>query len=76
MYAKINVVHKGLVFIKITASETVTNFNDRKQERNPTPPIQPLVISFLIILFDGGYVLLGINLAKISITINVKIDLQ
>ncbi|CAK84243.1 unnamed protein product (macronuclear) [Paramecium tetraurelia] len=74
--AKINVVHKGLVFIKTTASETVTNFNDKKQERNPTPPMQPRVISFLIVLLERGYVLFGMNIAKISTTIKVRIDLQ
>ncbi|CAD8210007.1 unnamed protein product [Paramecium pentaurelia] len=76
MYAKIKVVHKGLVFIKTTASETVTNFNDKKQERNPTPPMQPRVISFLSVLLEEGYVLFGMNSAKISMIIKVKIDLQ
>lgn len=76
MYAKINVVHKGFVFINTTASETVTNFNDKKQERNPTPPMQPRVISFLRVLLEGGYVLFGMNSAKIYMIIKVRIDLQ
>ncbi|CAD8169642.1 unnamed protein product [Paramecium octaurelia] len=76
MYAKMNVVHNGLVFIKTTASETVTNFNDKKQERNPTPPMQPRVINFFIVLLERGYELFGMNIAKISTTIKVRIDLQ
>ncbi|CAD8212270.1 unnamed protein product [Paramecium pentaurelia] len=51
----IRVVQIGLVFIKTTASETATNFNEEKQAKNPNIPIAPLNNSLFIIFQFFGY---------------------
>ncbi|CAD8127726.1 unnamed protein product [Paramecium sonneborni] len=65
LFANIKVVHNGLVLINTTASDIATSLNDKRQHINPRLPINPLAISFLIILLQQGYVLLDMKLYNI-----------
>lgn len=54
-YTNMRVVHIGFVFIKTTASDTATNFNEEKQAKNPNIPIAPLNNNLFIIFLFFGY---------------------
>lgn len=50
----INVVHNGLVFYKTIASDKLTNFIDINHNVAPMLPNNPLIKSFLIMLYYLG----------------------